>query len=45
MITGALMVKFTLADVTPPETTVMGAVPCETIRLADTDAVSCVVLT
>jgi hypothetical protein len=39
------MVKFTLPELTPPETTVMGTVPCDAIRLADTDAVSCAALT
>ena len=39
------MVKFTPDDVTPPETTVMVAVPGDAIRLADTDAVNCVALT
>jgi len=39
------MVKFTLPEVTPPETTVMGTDPCDAIKLADTEAVSCAALT
>jgi len=42
---GGLMVNVAPGDVTPPETTVMGTVPCVAIRLADTDAVNCVALT
>ncbi len=39
------MVNVASADVTPPETTVIGTVPCDAIRLADTDAVNCIALT
>ena len=42
---GGLMVNVAPPEVTPPETTVMVAVPCDAIRLADTDAVNCVALT